>query len=125
MKQSEGSSKAFSIALEELEKLDNFGRLGAFDYLEILIRTHRHDWIAPDQLQPSHIKTCGPKETFEDIYSTSVGDSTAQQYLDELQRWAQLEQGMSRVDAVFDIESCLCTYSTDLKKSRWPARGCL
>jgi len=122
-KQLEGSSAAFDGAMAELQQLKSFGRIAAFDYLEVLIRAHDHDWMTPDQLRLSHIKTSKPKEMFEDIYNTSVNDSAAQQHLDSLQRWAQLEQGMNRTEAVFDIESCLCTFESDLEEG-WSRSDC-
>lgn len=124
-KQLSGSTEAFDIGMNELKRLDSFGRIAAFDYLEVLTRAHGHDWMAPDQLRLSHIKTSKPRETFEEIYNTSVDDPAAQRNLDELQRWAQLEQDMNRVEAVFDIESCLCTFESDLEKGNWSRSDCL
>lgn len=124
-KQVSGSTEAFDTGMGELQTLETFGRIAAFDYLEVLTRAHGHDWMAPDQLRLSHIKTSKPKDTFEDIYTTSVEDDAAQKNLDELQRWAQLEQGMNRVEAIFDIESCLCTFKSDLEDDRWSRSDCL
>lgn len=112
-KQQRGSSEAFDRALESLQDVDTFGRLGAFDYLEVLTRAHEHDWIAPDQLRRSHIASSEPKAAFEQIYDVSVEDASAQRHLDGLQRWAQLEQGMTRIESVFDIESCLCLFESE------------
>lgn len=122
-KQREGSSAAFDEAMTEIQNLESFGRIAAFDYLEVLIRAHDHDWMTPDQLRLSHIKTSKPKKMFEDIYATSVEDPAAQRYLDNLQGWAQLEQGMNRTEAVFDIESCLCTFESDLEEG-WSRSQC-
>jgi hypothetical protein len=123
-KQLEGSSAAFDEAMFGLKQLDSFGRIAAFDYLEVLIRAHGHDWMNPDQLRLSHIKTSKPKQMFEKIYDLSVGDAAAQQHLDDLQRWAQLEQGLSRTEAVLDIESCLCTFESDLDDG-WSRGDCV
>lgn len=125
MKQHSGSSVAFDRAMTGLQRLDSFGRIAAFDYLEVLTRAHGHDWIAPDQLRLSHIETSKPKETFEEIYDTSINDPGAQRHLDELQRWAQLEQGMNRIESVFDIESCLCTFDSDSKDANASQSGCI
>lgn len=124
-KQISGSSTAFDQAMEALQELETFGRIAAFDYLEVIARAHGHDWITPDQLRLSHIKSSKPRQMFEEIYDTSVQDSAAQQHLDGLQRWAQIEQGMSRTEAVFDIESCLCTFESDIEGGGWTGSDCL
>lgn len=110
----------FNKAMDSLEGVHTFQRLQAFDWLEVVIRAHSVAWLTPPRLKIRYINSTKPKEGFNSIFPVDTSDSVAPTYLRLLESYGRAEQNMNDVDAVFDIESCLCTYMSDLDDCNWP-----
>jgi hypothetical protein len=111
---------AFDTAMDSLEWIHTFRRLQAFDWLEVVIRAHSVSWLTPPRLKIRYINSTKPKEGFNSIFPVDTSDPEASTYLRLLESHGRAEQNMDDVDAVFDIESCLCTYMSDLDDCNWP-----
>lgn len=90
----------------------SFQRLGAFDFLEVVVQTLGYDWLAPSQLRYEYVNSNGPRRGLEHVFSVNDFDTLSNrercQCLTRLTAFACEERGMELADAIFAVESALC-----------------
>lgn len=111
-----GKEHPFDIAMDEIARppsaggVASFGELGAFDWLEMAVRVHGHEWLAPPALKRRYLTgRHGPKTGFELVFGQSIDDGAGER-LKQLETYAREELGMADTALVFEIESCLCNF---------------
>ncbi|MEF8824764.1 MAG: hypothetical protein V5A27_00215 [Halapricum sp.] len=123
------SPDPFDEAMSVFERVDTFGSLSAFDFLELAVRVNERTEIAPERLETHHVDRNGPKETLSNTLEnehregTSVQSDEGQRLLDELVEFARTDLGVEETAAMFDVESCLCTYHGELENEGPDWRG--
>jgi hypothetical protein len=126
----EKRSDPFDSGLHLFENVSTFGGLAAFDFLEVAVRVNQQESLVPDRLAARHVDRNGPQESIQKTLSNeaesdvSVCSPEGEELLDELLVYAKSELGLSHTAAVFDVESCLCTYHGELENEGPDWRGC-
>lgn len=103
--------------------VDQYNRVGAFDWLELVVRVGGYNWLAPHMALPEFLDTSGPDKAFRAIYSYDVHDPKGVETLRDLTRFGKEEAGMTETGAVFDLETCLCVYEIRLQQGDFWWRG--
>lgn len=96
-----------------------YGRVGAFDWLELVTRIAGYDWLAPRVLLPDFVDSNGPDKAFEVVYDCDVYHHDGIQTLRSLTDFGRQEAGMTETGAVFDLETCLCVYKIRLQQNNF------
>lgn len=108
----EGETFPFDEGMTRLKRISSFGRLSAFDFMEILVRVNEREQLAPTRLKKAYIDTSGPKQGFKHVFGEAlegtIPDARRIQHLTLLVGYACEERDMSYVDAIFAVESALC-----------------
>ena len=113
--ESEIRSELFDTAMKSLESVKSFGELTQFDWMEVLVRAHGFDWLAPTALKPGHLHTGrGPRKGFKQLFGTDLDAGDTDNYLAVLYDYGQ-QFGIKETNLVFTLESCLCQFQ-DLDK---------
>lgn len=113
--ESEVRSELFETARESLASVKSFGDLTQFDWLEVLVRAHGFDWLAPTALKPGYLKTGGgPRRGFKQLFGTDLDAGDANNYLTVLYEYGQ-QFAIKETNLIFTLESCLCQFQ-DLDK---------
>jgi hypothetical protein len=116
----EATPNPFDRAMSSFTDVRTFGGLSAFDFLDVAVRVNSRTMITPDKIHAAHVDRNGPQVTLERTLANEVSDGApvqsgaGQSLLDELVNFAKDELGLSHTDAIFDVESCLCTYHGEL-----------
>lgn len=116
------ATKTFARAMtlvrndQSLGGVDQYNRVGAFDWLELVVRVGGYDWLAPHMALPEFFDTRGPDKAFRAIYGYDVHDPKGVETLGYLTRFVKDEGGMTKTGAVFDLETCLCVYKIRLQQ---------
>jgi len=114
IKEETGSNTAaFDAALEAVQEIAHFRRLSAFDWLEFVIRVQNHDWLVPTQLKRTYLEDNYPEEGYELVFDEPLSGQTTREHLQLLHSYATKELQLSAIEAIFDIESCLCELYKD------------
>lgn len=119
----------FDQGMTFFKRIKTFGGLTAFDYLDTAARVNHRTGVVPNRLKPKHVDRNGPKKTLERTLSSEasvkadVQSEDGQVLLDDLVEYAKTELGLSHIDAIFDVESCLCTYHGELEDEGPDWRG--
>lgn len=117
----EARPDSFDRSMATFTDVKGFGGLSAFDFLDVAVRVNNRTTITPDELHAAHVDRNGPQATLERTLANEVSDEppvqsgAGQSLLDELVNFAKGELGLSHADAIFDVESCLCTYHGELE----------
>ena len=123
------SSQPFDLGMDTFTQIETFGSLTAFDFLEIAIRVNQQSELIPSRLSPRHVDRNGPRETLkrtlanEATPDTEVQSDKGEEILDDLVEYVETEVGLNHTAAIFDVESCLCTYHGELENRGPDWRG--
>lgn len=110
-------SDSFDVGLRRLRYgVKSYGRLTAFDQLELWQQLLNIDWLAPTALRKSYVSTAGPKRGFERVFGVSMDELTDEgvnRKLQLLHDYAVDEMNMNPTSVVYELESALCNYQKD------------
>lgn len=118
---------SFDVGLERLRRgVASYGRLTAFDQLELWQQLLELDWLAPTTLRKSYVSTAGPKRGFKQVFGVSMDnleDDEVSAKLQLLHDYAVDEMNMNPTRVVYELESALCNYQKeDAELDTDPAR---
>jgi len=105
--------EAFDVAMDSVRNQKQFQRLSAFDFLEFVARSLRHEWLLPSHLKPEYLKGNKPEEGFELLLGEPFDSEETAELLRIIEDCGREELDMPEVDVIFDIESCLCELKKD------------
>lgn len=104
----------FDAGLARLRRgVASYGRLTAFDQLELWQQVLNIDWLAPSVLKKSYVSTAGPKRGFQRVFGTSMdalSDEEVNVRLQLLHDFGVEQLNMNPTTAVYELESALCNY---------------
>ncbi|MCL9815255.1 hypothetical protein [Natranaeroarchaeum aerophilus] len=107
----------FDVGLKRLRRgVASYGRLTAFDQLELWQQLHDLDWLAPTTLRKSYVSTAGPKRGFKRVFGVSMDDLSEEEVNAKLQLlhdYAINEVNMNPTSVVYELESALCNYQKE------------
>jgi len=107
----------FDVGLERLRQgVLSYGRLTAFDQLELCQQLLELDWLAPTTLRKSYVSTAGPKRGFQWVFGVSMDDIEDEEVNAKLQLlhdYAVNEMNMNPTSVVYELESALCNYQKE------------
>lgn len=101
----------FETAFDALEPVASFGDLTRFDWLEVLVRAHGFDWLAPTELKPEYLDTgSGPEEGLKLLFPIDgLHDDDIDRYLTLVEEYGQ-QFDIPDAAFIFTMESCLCQF---------------
>lgn len=95
----------------------SFRRLGAFDFLELVVQTLEYDWLAPSQMRYDYVDSNGPRKGLDHVFGVddfaALDDRDKCQYLTRLIAFACEDREMGLADGIFAVESALCNCQKD------------
>lgn len=107
----------FDVGLRRLRRgVASYGRLSAFDQLELWQQLLDLEWLAPSTLRKAYVSTAGPKRGFERVFGVSMdelSDEEVNQKLQLLHDFSVEELRMNPSRVVYEIESALCNYQKE------------
>ena len=107
----------FDVGLARLRRgVASYGRLTAFDQLELWQQLLNLDWLAPSILKKSYVSTAGPKRGFKKVFGTSMdalSDKEVNARLQSLHDFGVEQLNMNPSTAAYELESALCNYQKE------------
>lgn len=106
-------TQAFDAVMDTIQNnVGSFGPLTAFDWLELVIRLHGHEWLCPSRLKPKYIHTGdGPYDGLQRLFGNEAEEDT-DACLKRLERYGRNHREMSNPEIIFGLESALCMFSS-------------
>lgn len=112
-----GDEDPFDVGLNRLRRgVASYGRLSAFDQLELWQQLLELDWLAPSTLRKKYVSTAGPKRGFRKVFGIAMdelSDNEANAKLQLLHDFAVEELNMNPTRVVYELESALCNYQKE------------
>lgn len=105
----------FCTALESIQRVDTIGPVTAFDWLELVVRVQGDTWLGPDRFHADFFQGGHPGDGFERVFGHGVEHPDADEAFRVLERYGE-SLGLSPVETIFDLESCLCVFADQSKE---------
>lgn len=112
IEQIQGSDDPFNNGMSRLTGgVYSFGRLASFDWLEVLVRVHGYDWLAPSSLKEEHLTSSGgPPAGFNEVFGIELGEEYTKECLNTVEQYAKDDLNLPDTKRVFEIESAFCNF---------------